>query len=290
MITNTQLLDKFTRYSRNQSTVNREFGQDIMNQLRKQIASAYDWPFLEETYVEKTVAGQAQYPIRADVQKMRGMAYLYDNTYHNLNELDSWDTYQLYLNQNLEGIPQFFYIENKYFYLVATPDTTDQDIRINYKKRIVDLTEEDYTTGSIEVTNDSTVVTGTGTAWTSALVGQYINMPNGEWYEVVSVAGANALTIDQPYIGTTQSGATYRIGQTDIFPEGYEYLTLYIALSDYFGGVDGGLTESQKWENRANELRQRMVEEYGQKTTSIGIEDDFWRGRNLVDNIMPITF
>jgi len=290
MITNTQLLDKFIRLSRNQSAVNREFGQDTMNQLRKQMASSYDWPFLEKTYIQETTASVDKYILRADVQKVRGMSYKYDEMFNSLNEIDSWETYQYYLNNNLEGIPNFFYIENKYFYLISTPDTSGQEIRINYKKRIVDLTKEDTTTGTIEVENGSNVITGTGTSWNTDLVGQYINTPDGQWYEVVTVPGANALTIDQDYLGEDKSGASYVIGQVDIFPEGYEYLTLYIALSDYFAGVDGSMIESQKWENRAKELQARMKDEYGQKTTSIGIDDDPIIGRNLYNNIQPITF
>jgi hypothetical protein len=261
-----------------------------MNQLRKQMASSYDWPFLEKTYIQETTASVDKYILRADVQKVRGMSYKYDEMFRNLNEIDSWETYQYYKNNNLEGIPNFFYIENKYFYLISTPDTSGQEIRINYKKRIVDLTREDTTTGTIEVENGSNVITGTGTSWNTDLVGQYINTPDGQWYEVVTVAGANALTIDQDYVGEDESGASYVIGQVDIFPEGYEYLTLYIALSDYFAGVDGSMIESQKWENRAKELLARMKDEYGQKTTSIGIDDDPIIGRNLYNNIQPITF
>lgn len=290
MITNTQLLDKFERYTRNDSAVNREYGQDIMNQLRRQKAAGYDWMFLEKTYRQPTTQGESRYLLRADVQKVRSMSYAYDDTFNPLEEINSIDEYERLVYPTYEGVPSYFYIQNRHFELIATPQSTGDEVVINYKKKIIDLTEEDTTTGTVDVVNDSEIVSGTGTAWNQGHVGQYILLPDGNWYEVVAVAGANALTIDQPYIGTTDTSQAYRIGQVEIFPDGFEYLTLYIALADYFAGVDGGLNESTNWLNRAIDLEQRMKDEYRQKTTSVGIGDEASGIYNLIDGRMPYQF
>lgn len=67
-----------------------------------------------------------------------------------------------------------------------------------------------YTTGKIAVTNRSTTVTGTGTLWTSAMIGQTL-LVRGVYYIITNVASSTSLTIDTPYEITTESNITYAV-------------------------------------------------------------------------------
>jgi hypothetical protein len=67
-----------------------------------------------------------------------------------------------------------------------------------------------YKTGTITVTNGSTTVTGTGTAWiANAGVGEALYAPDGRLYEIVSIASNTAITIAPAYLGTTQATQNY---------------------------------------------------------------------------------
>jgi len=73
-----------------------------------------------------------------------------------------------------------------------------------------------YRNGTIAVTNGSTGITGTGTAWVDASisVGSALHAPDGRVYEVVSVASATSMTVTPAYLGSTASGQTYAIQPT----------------------------------------------------------------------------
>lgn len=75
----------------------------------------------------------------------------------------------------------------------------------------------DYVTGTITLTNGSTAVTGTGTAWNAAPIraGDIIFYVQGaeQWQAVVGVdaTSATALTLAAPWPGPTSTNKTYRI-------------------------------------------------------------------------------
>lgn len=75
-------------------------------------------------------------------------------------------------------------------------------------------TNSNYTTGTISVTNGSATVTGSGTSWntsTNAVAGEYIKLPDGKWYRILSIASDTSLTIETSYQGSTQSGQNYTV-------------------------------------------------------------------------------
>ena len=75
-----------------------------------------------------------------------------------------------------------------------------------------------YQTGTVSVTKNSAVVTGTGTVWngtqTGATVvnaGDIFTVDDSRFYFIKSVDSATQITLDKPYAGTTASGQNYRI-------------------------------------------------------------------------------
>lgn len=68
------------------------------------------------------------------------------------------------------------------------------------------------TTGTAAITQDSAAVVGTGTAFTSAMIGSLIKF-NGEetYYEISAVTDTTHLTLKTAYIGTTDTDATIAI-------------------------------------------------------------------------------
>ena len=70
-----------------------------------------------------------------------------------------------------------------------------------------------YSTGTLSVNFGSTSVTGSGTAWTSDMVGQSI-LIGDYWYIISAVGSATGLTLSSPMVGTSLSGDTYVIATT----------------------------------------------------------------------------
>mgnify|MGYP007001749359 CR=1 FL=1 len=74
-------------------------------------------------------------------------------------------------------------------------------------------TTEEYTTGTADVENASTTVSGTGTTWTSGMVGCKIRFAGGPEYTISAVGSATAITLTEKYTGETDTGLTYTIYQ-----------------------------------------------------------------------------
>lgn len=68
---------------------------------------------------------------------------------------------------------------------------------------------DNYSTGTVSITRDTTTVTGAGgAAFTQAMVGRFILLQEF-WYEITAVTDSTHLTIGVNFSGTTLSGATY---------------------------------------------------------------------------------
>jgi hypothetical protein len=87
-----------------------------------------------------------------------------------------------------------------------------------------------YTTGTVTVTRNSTVVTGVATAWTTDLIGRQFRIgTTTPIYTVQSVDSATQITLDNVWGGDTLAGRTYEIYQAYFTPpDDFEsFITLY---------------------------------------------------------------
>lgn len=67
-----------------------------------------------------------------------------------------------------------------------------------------------YTTGTLSVNQGSTTVTGSGTTWTSAMIGRQIFISN-RWYVIANVGSTTSITLATAFADANVSGGTYRI-------------------------------------------------------------------------------
>lgn len=102
------------------------------------------------------------------------------------------------------------------FYNLAYRSVLESYQWANRIAEVVVNTVDPYSTGTVTVTQDSTTVTGAGTAWTSAMVGRYIRVSDLYiFYKISSInVGAQTMVLEQAF-GSTDDGAglTYEIFQ-----------------------------------------------------------------------------
>ena len=125
-----------------------------------------------------------------------------------------------------------------------------------------------YATGTVGVTQNSSLVTGAGTAWTNALNGRMFR-PTGcpEYYFFTCVDGVNG-TIDRPFESVTNPAASYRLDQSVfLLPPEVRVLRSVRPLH-----VDGRLTRLSQTELNA---RAPNRAEYGTPTTWSPTWDSF---------------
>ena len=83
--------------------------------------------------------------------------------------------------------------------------------------RVAKSPEPTNLTGTLSFTNNSTAVTGNGTAFTTELaIGDFILGGDDNWWEVVTITSDTAATLYKKYSGSTESGvSSQKLGVTD---------------------------------------------------------------------------
>ncbi len=81
--------------------------------------------------------------------------------------------------------------------------------------RVPVQTTVDQTAGTVSINTGTNSVTGAGTAFTSAMVGYFIQFSESyDWYKISAVADSTDLTIEVPFVGPSNlSAGTYTIRQ-----------------------------------------------------------------------------
>lgn len=237
--------------------------------------------FLEATKDMTTVATQESYQIPngfrklIDLQTYSGSGGSSDTIYSPEMVFDptKWKLIQQ-ARFGSASTPYFTYVENQKYYIQPIPSVTGNLIRLRGRLRTRDLSIEDYTTGTIvSVANAGTAVVGSGTAWTEAMVGRYINIPDttaanggdGFWYEIGDWTDATNITLLKPYEGTSISAgaATYTIGQASPIPEAYDIAVVYRSAALYWQDK-GNTTKSERfWRMYDGGMEAGLSDEYG---------------------------
>lgn len=258
MLTYTTERTQYGLLSGDSSAINLTLGTFLINETRRQILSSRRWSFLNKSKTLSTVASQQSYDVPYDFSWLNSVYVTIGSTRYVPIEIHSNNEWNR-INQNvsLSDIPQYFFIRNSTIEFYPTPSSsTSNAITFIYGRKQKDLSIADYTTGTItSIANNASAVVGSGTTWTSKMVGRWIrftdsdtaNTGDGEWYEVASVESATALTLDLLYGGTSISAGTaaYTMAQVSLLPEPYQMLPLYRALVHYFTSIKPDTTKSR---------------------------------------------
>jgi len=256
----------------NSTAANLTLGDTLMNNFTRTRIGGFDYPFLERTRTGTTVAAQQTYALPADVKKIRTITFTVGSTVYEIDEAPSrqfWDTLNLVSIQNT--YPDYYYIIGNSVSFYPIPSTSSITITYDYKKKFVDLSTADYTTGTLAITTATTAVVGTGTTFTAAMVGRYLKTSDNFWYEITAFTNGTTITIGTPYLGATITAGTYIIGDMSILPDGFENLPVYDAVAEYFYTQKKDFGTGDRYKKMADELENRMKTEEYNKTTNVGI-------------------
>lgn len=233
----TTLRNLYGSLTNNVESANLTLGDQLINDsIRTILGKSISWKFLETSATQDTVASQQGYFKPYDCDKIIAIKVANGSVEYMLSQIKSRDDFNLLTDIDLESdYITHFYVDDRKVLLYPTPDTSGNDITIYYKKRVIDLANADYTTGTISVTNASATVTGSGTTFTAAMVGRYLKVNNdGYWYKITGYTSATVITLEQAFQGTTVAGANYTIGEMSVLPENYQEAPVYSAVSQYW--------------------------------------------------------
>lgn len=181
-----------------------------------------------------TVANQQYYQLPEDGQKLKEVIVSIGGWNVPLEQVaDEHVWLQMNSLPGYSGQPTHYFVKGyDQIGIYPVPSATvTNGIELVFSPKHVEMTQSDYTTGSITVTQGSQTITGTGTTFSQTLVGQWLQATDGtdeNWYKVATFGDPSTLTIDNFYQGPSGSGKTFRIGQVVDIPEEFSE-----APSDY---------------------------------------------------------
>lgn len=283
MRTYSSFLTDYQALTNNTSSANQTFGATQINDSIRTLVGVFF--FNEATYTVPggTVASQAAYTLPFNNKQVINTTVLIGNVLWQPREVSTRKQYDaLNVIPFVNNYPQYYYIYNDQLLIWPTPAENGDIITINYKRRIRNLQLADYITGTAQVTNGSTAVVGSGTAWTTNMAGMWLNIPlttsnttsgDNEWYQIASVTNATNLVLMNQYQGAsiTSTSGGYTIGDVPILPEDFQHLPLYRACYVYYTAIKTDPEKAKYFQAIYDEGYKLLDAEFGSKTSGVGL-------------------
>lgn len=137
------------------------------------------------------------------------------------------------------------------------------------------------------------IITGSGTTWTSAMVGRVFSIaqPTGDafWYTVGTFYDTTHVALLTSYGGQsiTAGSSTYIIGQQSIIPPAYQLIPLYQATELFYSVKVPDEKLREQFKKLSDDLFSQMEADYGNKDTDPTVQDDF--GTPLINPNLAIN-
>lgn len=171
-----------------------------------------------------------------------------------INSQKSWNTLNAIQIQP-SAIPQFIFPRRDDFGIWPIPQDA-YTVTVNYHYRDHSLLVDDYTTGTVSLTNAAATLTGSGSTFTAGMVGRWLQITDttsaqyGYWYRISAYTSATVMTLDTVYQGTSVSGVTYRICQVPEFPDEGHICLLHGCLADFYANSRDDAERATWFENK----------------------------------------
>lgn len=166
-----------------------------------------------------------------------------------IHSQEEWD--RLHIVPITSNYPEAVFPRRDDFGIYPTPSSAVTMTLVgNYMP--VSMTADDYSTGTVSVTQNSATITGSGTVWTVDMVGRYffltdsLGQSSGNWYRIAAFVSSTELTLETFFEESTGSSLTYVIGQSPDIPEELHEFIPHRAAGIYYGSRRRDLEQSQR--------------------------------------------
>lgn len=137
------------------------------------------------------------------------------------------------------GIPTQGFIRGRNeigLYPIPSANTT-AGLIVSYESRMKDMTLDDNTAITLNVTNNSNIIVAASGTFNTNMVGMWVSVTDGSdgnWYQIVGYTDTTHMTLENYYQGPTESGVASIIAQVPDIPEDYHQALVDYACYRYF--------------------------------------------------------
>jgi hypothetical protein len=235
--------------------------------------------FNERSYTIATVAEQQFYNLPPQCKQLINLTVLIGSVLWPTAicpSRDFWD--KLNVITFYQDFPSFMYVYNGQVGIFPIPASSGNTITMNYKIRDTDLSQPDYTTGTVSITNGTPNLTFSGSTLVANMANRFIQIPaptgDNQWYQILSVnTGAGTAVLYNNYTGPTVSGGIFTIGEMPILAEEYQDLAIYRALKIYYSSIVPNTSMAALYDGLYTTGYEMLNNEYGQKTPNVVLTD-----------------
>ena len=242
----------------NDATLLADFNYNLGNRYQLILANIASY-INESPRTTSTVAAQQYYDYPPGIVSLDNISITIGSMQYTLSPIYDQATWNQFnaLQIQPSAIPQFYFPRKSDYGIWPIPQASTYTINYFTFDRDRNMAVDDYTGGTIILTNGDKTVAGTSTAFTSAMVGRFLTVTNtatpgqGYWYRVASVASPTSLELDKIWASdTTAVAVTYRIGECPQIPEEAHILLPDGTACDFFAGLRAAIDKSTWWENK----------------------------------------
>lgn len=282
MLSYSNYIAEFQDLSQNSTATNATRGTFLINQGLRDLTTKFYLNEVSQNFPGGTVAGQTAYQLPYNIKELVDFYIVSGSLRYVLTEVPNAQYFdRLQFAQYSSDIPQYYWIFAGQINIFPTPASNGNQMTFRYKERLRDLSQIDYTTGTVSITTLTNGVTGSGTTWTEDMANRWIrivanttsNTTSGdnEWYQIFSVNSATSLTLFNQYQGSTVTGGTYTIGEMPLLPEDYQVVALYYALWIYYTSIVPNANQAKLYRELYDYGYAKLDAEYGNKSTDVRI-------------------
>lgn len=240
MLTFTDMTTMYSQLTQDYSTAGLVIGKRDINEGCAMFLNRLGRKFNKEYLTANLVANQQYYQFPSEVLRISEIRVLNGTNYYTpilVTSEAEWN--QRNIISVTGNYPTHYYIRgfNEVgLYPIPGANLTNA-IKISYEPQHVDLTQDDFTTGTVTVSNGSVTVTHSATGFTQGMVGRWLQVTDGtdgKWYRIASFTSTSVVSLENYYEGISGSGRSFRIGEISKIPNAYQDAPVYYAAERFY--------------------------------------------------------
>lgn len=146
---------------------------------------------------------------------------------------------------------------------------------VSYESRLKDMTLDDTTTITLNVTQNSNILVAATGAFTAKMVGMWVSTTDGSdgnWYQIVGFTDATHVTIENYYQGISENGVACIVAFVPDIPEDFHQALIDYACYRYFLKRKDA-TMAANYKSLFDEAVKDYKANYAAKTTGLTQDD-----------------